>query len=198
MALASVVLAACGGNAGGDPLPPPPEDVASIEVLAGRFTNGALIRPRYTCDGINLSPDLSWAGVPSDAVTLVIIVDDPAAPTGSFTHWLIYDLPVSVTELIEGIGGPFDVLQGVGGRHGRSDFGDMGYSGPCPPRGELHAYNIHIYAVDVELDLGRQAKRDRILEAMDGHVVGYGVFSTSYERQQLSEGGVAFNVTPTP
>jgi phosphatidylethanolamine-binding protein (PEBP) family uncharacterized protein len=74
-----------------EPLPEPPSGIAQMEVSSSRFTNGEVIFPRFTCDGVNLSPDFQWSGVPPTAVTLAIIMDDPEAPSGGFTHWLVYD-----------------------------------------------------------------------------------------------------------
>ena len=169
-----VALGACSG--GGVPLP---EGASAIEVVSERFIERGRVRPRYTCDGANVSPDLAWSGVPADGEAIVIILDDPDAR--GFTHWLVYDVPASVTHLPEAGELP------AGGRHGQTDFGGrLGYAGPCPPRGQAHRYVLHVYAVDRVLGLEPGASRGAVLGAMEGHVVGHGSLSGLYQR---AEGG---------
>ena len=199
-ALAAVALAMLLGACGGSdtaPLPSPPTGVAPITVVSSQLTNGLIIRPRYTCDGLNLSPGLAWSGLPADAVSTVLIVDDPDAAGGAFTHWLVYDLPASVTTLIEGIGGPFDTLRDLGGRQGNSDFGPQGYSGPCPRPGSVHNYVVHVYALDVELGLEARVPRNDVVDAMEGHIVGHGTLTGAYARIVREEESVVFKPTPT-
>ena len=172
-----LALGACSGGA--MPLPEAPEGVAAIEVVSERFTADGRVRPRYTCDGPDVSPDVAWSGVPTASEAIVIILDDPDARV--FTHWLIYDVPASATHLPEAGELP------AGGRHGGTDFGGrVGYAGPCPPRGQTHRYVLHVYAVDRALGLEPGASRGDVLEAMEGHVVGHGSLSGLYQR---AEGG---------
>ena len=129
--------------------------------------------------------------------TIVLIVDDPDG-AGGFTHWLVYDLPASVTTLGESAGAPFERLRDTGGVQGLTDFGDLGYSGPCPPDGETHWYGFHVYALDAELGLEPQVRRNAVIEAMEGRVVGHGVLAAPYERVDRFEEFVVFGSTPTP
>ena len=195
--LLALAAAACSGGGGSDPLPSIPEGAAALTVEAPDLTNGQVIRPRYTCDSVNFSPEITWAGVPDDAVTLALIVDDPDAGDG-FTHWLVYDLPASVRTLPEAVGAPFSHLRVTGGLQGPTDFGHLGYSGPCPPRGQVHEYEFHVYALDAELGLAPQVKRNTLVEAMAGHVIGHGMLVAPYERVDRFEEGVVFGPTPTP
>jgi hypothetical protein len=179
-----------------EPLPPPPVDIAAIEVTSRGFTNGVVVRPKYTCDGLNLSPDLSWTGVPAEAVSTVVLVDDPGVGQGAFTHWLVYDLPPTIVSFDEGKGGPYTEIAG-GGFQSATDFGFLGYAGPCPPEGEIHSYFVHVYALDTEVGFV-QATREEVVAAMAGHIIGHGTFRGLYQRTPPSEGGVVFGNTPTP
>lgn len=195
--LAMLATTTCGGGEA-QPLPTAPSSAALIDVMAPRFTNGSIVAPRYTCDGVNLSPDLSWTGVPQEAESLVVVLDDPDAPGGQFIHWLVYDLPPDTTDLVEGAGNPFETLP-EGGLQTENDFGDLGYSGPCPPSGETHTYRLHVYALDRELSgLPDSATRDDVLLEMEGAIMGHGTFETEYSRIVRSDENVVFKRTPTP
>ena len=161
-----------------------PSDAASITVVSDRFVSLGSIRPRHTCDGMDLSPDVRWSGVPEEAESIVLLLDDPDAPGGSFTHWLVYDLPVSVQEMPEGRGGASAGLP-TGGFQGQNGFGGrLGYAGPCPPRGQSHNYILRVYAVDGLLDLGQRATTSEVLDAMQGRVVGHGSLAGTYQRTE--------------
>jgi Raf kinase inhibitor-like YbhB/YbcL family protein len=127
------------------------------------FQQGARIPTEFTCDGANQSPPLSWAGS-IDAQSWVLIVDDPDAPGGTFTHWMVFDIPVATRELpraSNGIGTP-----------GKNDFGKSAYGGPCPPRGTNHRYFFRLYAENVAtLGLPQGATRAQLDRAMAGHQV---------------------------
>ena len=200
----AVAAAGCSSSVS-EPLPEPPAGIAAITVTAPQLTNGQLIKPRYTCDSVNISPEIAWSTLPNGTVTTIVIVDDPDAPGGSFTHWLIYDIPPDATGVTEGAGSPFDTLrpgglQGVsdaGGIQGATDFGDLGYSGPCPPSGQLHSYALHVYALDRELGLAARAERDEVLVAMEGAIIGHGVLRARYQSKERTDVNVVFK-TPTP
>jgi Raf kinase inhibitor-like YbhB/YbcL family protein len=189
-------LTACGSDP--EPLPPtPPEDAASITVQANSLTNGSLIRSRYTCDGINLSPEVTWSGVPEEAVGLALVVNDPDAPDGAFIHWLVYDIPPDVAGFGEGYGKPFETTED-GGFQGLTSSGDLGYSGPCPPDGETHIYDFNVYALDRLLDLEAYTGRAEVLAAMEGAVIGHGVTQAGYRRVDRFEEIIVFRTTPEP
>lgn len=137
-----------------------------FRLYSAAFENEYPIPAKYTCDGENVSPPLNWGPVPAKARSLVLIVDDPDAPDGTFTHWVLSDIPVSVEELQEGV---MDV-----GISGLNDFGNTGYGGPCPPNGSLvHRYFFALTAVDVDsLGIRRGASRQEVESAMSSHVVG--------------------------
>ncbi len=130
------------------------------------FDRGAAIPIMYTCEGKNISPELRWTHVPAKAKSLVLILDDPDAPNGTFTHWVLFNIPVSAMRLAAG-----EKDQGTAGRN---DFRGDGYGGPCPPvnRGD-HRYFFKLYALDVErLELKVGATRTAVETAMKGHVLG--------------------------
>jgi Raf kinase inhibitor-like YbhB/YbcL family protein len=137
------------------------------------FMPGGNIPARYTCDGQDISPPLAWAGLPDGTRSLVLIVDDPdapdpAAPKMTWVHWVVYNLPPSLTGLPEGV--PAQALP-PGTLHGLNDWQRIGYGGPCPPIGR-HRYFHKLYALDTLLpDLGKPTKA-RLEQAMSGHILG--------------------------
>jgi hypothetical protein len=141
------------------------------------------IDARYTCDGEDVSPALSWEGVPPGTAEFALIVDDPDAPGGTFTHWLVYGLDPGDTALPEGvpeggmIAGPPSLSQGT------NDFGTVGYGGPCPPGGETHRYVFRLLALDQRLDLADGASRDDLLAAVESHVHAVTQLTATYARQ---------------
>ncbi len=149
----------------------------AFKLGSSAFTDGASVPARFTCDGENRSPHLDWAGAPAAAQSFVLIVDDPDAPVGTFTHWVLFDVPGDVHSLAEG-------QKGVG-RGGRNDFSKMGYGGPCPPKGHgPHRYFFTLSALDVvSLGLAEGASRQQVEAKMQGHVVGTAKLMGKYERK---------------
>lgn len=146
----------------------------SVALSSNSFSNGETIPRRYTCDGEDLSPHLSWSGTPAGTASLALIVDDPDAPAGNWVHWVLYNLPPDLTELPEGI-----KKIGV---EGKNDFGRLGYGGPCPPRGKAHRYFFRLYALDTMLELREGTTRARLLQAMQGHILAQGELMGRYSR----------------
>lgn len=142
------------------------------------------IPPRYTCDGDDVSPFLSWTGVPENTESLVLIVDDPDAPDPdapkmTWVHWVLYNLPVSSTGLPEAVAS--DSLPS-GSLEGKNDWNRTGYGGPCPPIGR-HRYFFKLYALDIELpDLDQPTKQD-LERAMQGHVLADAVLMGTYSHE---------------
>jgi hypothetical protein len=142
----------------------------SFELLSDAFSAGGTIPARYTCEGENLSPPLAFRDVPAEAKSLVLICDDPDAPTGIFTHWIVYDLRASLDGLPENAGAA--AAPGNGSVQGRNDFGHNRYEGPCPPRGDRpHRYYFRLYALDQPLALSPGATRAQVMEGMQGHTL---------------------------
>jgi len=142
--------------------------VSKFKIKSSAFKDGERIPRKYTCDGENISPPLTWKDVPSGTVTLAIISDDPDAPSKTWTHWLIFNIPPEINSLPEGVKtvGEFEngIIQGL------NDFGNLGYGGPCPPFG-VHRYFFKLYALDKRLELEPGASKEELLEAMKGHII---------------------------
>jgi Raf kinase inhibitor-like YbhB/YbcL family protein len=148
---------------------------ARIKVASSAFQEGGNIPSKFTCDGSDTSPPLQITGVPSEAKSLVLIVDDPDAPSGLFTHWLIWNISPQINSIAED-----SAPKGV---QGANDFGKSGYRGPCPPPG-THRYSFKIFALDRELDLPSGAKRSQVDAAIKGHVVAQGELVGRYARKK--------------
>lgn len=131
------------------------------------FKHDGMIPDRYSHLRENLSPPLAWSGAPDRAKSFALIMDDPDAPSGTFVHWLVYDIPPGTTRLAEGAGS--GNIPG-GARQGRNGFGNVGYDGPQPPSG-THRYFFRLYALDSKIDVPAGASRQELDRAMRGHVI---------------------------
>lgn len=143
------------------------------------FAEGGMIPSRYTCDGDDVSPGLAWSDVPDGAESFALVCDDPDAPAGTWVHWVLYDLPPAARELAERV--PADPQLRAGGRHGMTDFGRIGYGGPCPPGG-THRYFFRLYALDRTLGLAAGATRKQVEQAIKGHVLAEARLMGRYRR----------------
>ena len=143
------------------------------------FEGNARIPDEYTCTGVNKNPPLEVEGIPSDAVSLALIVDDPDAPVGTFVHWVAWNIPVegNTVKIEEGIPRKANFPQG------RNDFGRIGYDGPCPPPGHgIHHYHFKAYALDTRLNLKPGAGKKDLERAMKGHVLESAELVGTYSR----------------
>jgi Raf kinase inhibitor-like YbhB/YbcL family protein len=152
-----------------------------MAISSGSFPSGGYIPKQFTCDGGDISPELSWTNPPPGAQSFALIAEDPDAPAGTWTHWLIFDLPPSARSLPEGVGQMIDKLPD-GGRQGANDFGKIGYGGPCPPPGKPHRYFFKLYAVDRKLDLEPSSTRARFDQAIEHHVLDEADWMGRYRR----------------
>ncbi|HET6886918.1 MAG TPA: YbhB/YbcL family Raf kinase inhibitor-like protein [Candidatus Udaeobacter sp.] len=164
-ALAIAVMAVASFAAGG----------ARMKITSSVFQEGGNIPSKFTCDGGDSSPPLRIAEIPSGAKSLALVVDDPDAPSGLFTHWIVWNIPPQTNAIAEG-----NAPQGV---QGTNDFGKSGYGGPCPPSG-THRYYFKIFALDRELNLASGTKRNQLDAAMKGHVVAQGELMGRYAKQK--------------
>ncbi len=153
--------------------------MANFNLTSAGFAEGAAIPARYTCDGENSAPPLGWDG-PPEARSFVLIVDDPDAPRGTFTHWVLYDIPGAQRELPAGLANV-----GALGTPGMNDFSRVGYGGPCPPRGGgAHRYFFTLYALDIpSLLVPAERPRQEIEATMRGHVIGQAKLMGRYARK---------------
>jgi Raf kinase inhibitor-like YbhB/YbcL family protein len=152
----------------------------AMQLTSTAFNEGGPIPAPYTCDGRNVSPPLKWTGTPSGAKALVLIVDDPDAPVGTWVHWVLYDLPANATELAEQVQKSQYVAGGA--MQGLNDFRHLGYGGPCPPPGKSHRYFFKLYALDQPLGLKPGLTKKEIERAMEKHVLAQGQLIGTYKR----------------
>lgn len=150
-----------------------------IKITSSAFSNGGEIPPVYTCDGQDISPPLKWDSIPAETQSLAVICDDPDAPMGTFVHWVLYNLPAETRALPQDVPGEASLPDGT--QQGLSDFGRIGYGGPCPPSG-THRYFFKIYALDAKVDPGRQTRKGDLVRAMKGHVLAEGQLMGKYKR----------------
>ena len=143
------------------------------------FAEGQAIAAVYTCEGRDVSPPLAWTDPPAGTKSFALISDDPDAPGKTWVHWVLYNLPPSVRALPEAV--PPDRELADGTRQGMTDFGRIGYGGPCPPSG-THRYLFKLYALDVLLTLPPGATKPQLEEAMEGHLLAEAHLMGTYRR----------------
>lgn len=146
----------------------------SITLTSSAFDEGSTIPEKFTCEGPDVSPPLSWSGVPGDTQSLALIADDPDAPGQTWVHWVLFNISPEKDGLEEGAS---DV-----GTEGMNDFKRSGYGGPCPPPGNPHRYFFKLYALDTELDLPADATKVDVVRAMEGHILAQGQLMGTYSR----------------
>jgi Raf kinase inhibitor-like YbhB/YbcL family protein len=151
----------------------------AIKVMSTAFSEGEMIPKQYTCDGKDISPPLSWSGVPEGAKSIALICDDPDAPMGTWVHWVLLNLPPKTEGLAEGVAASKRLENGA--THGRNDFQNFGYGGPCPPGG-THRYYFKVYALDTLLDLAPGVTKADLVKAMKGHILAEGQLMGRYKR----------------
>ena len=150
-----------------------------MKIFSQSFKEGEMIPGKYTCDGVNISPQLAWSSAPEGTKSFAVICDDPDAPAGTWVHWVMFNIPANVNQLSETIP-PSDTLPD-GSKQGKNDFGKIGYGGPCPPGG-IHRYYFKIYALDVMLVLNPGIRKPELLKAMEGHILSEGQLMGRYTR----------------
>lgn len=138
------------------------------------YKNGDKIPAKYTCDGENVNPPLKFIDVPENANSLALIFDDPDSPSGTWTHWTVWNIDTKVSELKENSLPLNSVL-------GKTTFGEIGYGGPCPGSGE-HRYMFKLYALDIKLNLAKGAEISELEKTMEGHVIEKAELMGRYSR----------------
>lgn len=159
----------------------PPDASRQMQLTSTAFKNMQPIPRDYTCDGKNISPPLSWSGAPTGTKSFVLIIDDPDAPGGTWTHWVVFNLPGDVSELAEDAAK--SQFASGGAKEGLNDFKHVGYGGPCPPAGKPHRYMFKLYALDTMLGLKSGASKKEVESAMAKHILGQGELIGTYQRQ---------------
>jgi hypothetical protein len=152
----------------------------AFELRSSSFIDNGMIAKKYTCDGSDISVALSWTGVPEGTESLALIVDDPDAPSGTWVHWVLYDLPGDTQQLPEAIP-PGKVLDN-GAKQGVNDFHKVGYGGPCPPHGPAHRYIFTLYALDRVIGLQPGSAKQQLIRAMKGHILAQAQLTGVYKR----------------
>jgi Raf kinase inhibitor-like YbhB/YbcL family protein len=148
-------------------------DYKQMEISSSAFKNGEMIPSKYTCDGDNINPPIEIKNIPVEAACLVLIVDDPDAPIGTWVHWIVWNMPV--THHIK--------ENEIHGAEGMNDFQQYHYGGPCPPSG-THRYFFKVYALDALLDLPVDTKKIQLERAMSEHIIGFGELIGLYKRKK--------------
>ncbi len=157
------------------------EESGDLTLSSPVFTDEGNLPELYSCNGEDISPELSWSGVPANTASFVLIMDDPDAPQGTFTHWVIYNIPPDARALHENI--PKEENLSDGSIQGINNFAEHGYGGPCPPTGQRHEYRFVLYAVDIVLDLSPYAAtKSSVLAGIQGHILEQTRISGYYQR----------------
>ena len=151
----------------------------TLRIESPAFAPGGPIPSRHTCDGEDLSPPLLWRDLPAGIRTLALICEDPDAPRGIWSHWVLFNLPASVSSLPEGLHASAEIAGG--GVQGVNDFDRPGYGGPCPPAG-THRYFFRLYALDGELSLPARSRRKDLLRAIEGRIRAEAELMGTYSR----------------
>jgi Raf kinase inhibitor-like YbhB/YbcL family protein len=151
----------------------------SFAVKTTAFSEGGTVPQKHTCDGADVSPALAWAGAPAGTQSVALIADDPDAPVGTWTHWIIWNIPAE-SALAEGVAKVENL--GNGARQGKNDFKRVGYGGPCPPPGNPHRYFFKLYALNAKLDVKAGAGRSELERAMKGHILAQAELMGRYGR----------------
>jgi Raf kinase inhibitor-like YbhB/YbcL family protein len=155
------------------------ETPMTIKLKSKDFKDGGMMPKQLTCDGKNISPQLSWNDVPEGTQSFALICDDPDAPVGTWVHWVIFNIPANIRELQEAFPTQKDFPNGI--KQGINDFRKIGYGGPCPPSG-THRYFFKIYALDIVLELSAGATKQELLHAMENHILAKGELIGRYKR----------------
>jgi hypothetical protein len=152
----------------------------SLQMTSSAFSAGDMIPKKFTCDGPDVSPQLSWTDSPAKTKSFTLIMDDPDAPLGTWVHWVLFDLPADTKELSEGVAKPEELPNGA--RQGNNDFLKIGYGGPCPPPGKPHRYFFKLYALDAKLNLKAGATKAEVERAMKRHILAQAELIGRYGR----------------
>ncbi len=151
----------------------------AFQIKSTAFEHGGNIPKKYTCDGADISPPLSWTSPPEATKSLALICDDPDAPMGTWVHWVLFDLPPNTRELPEGVSTQ-EILPD-GSKQGTTDFGRVGYGGPCPPSG-THRYYFKLYALNANPDLRPGLTKEELLKAIEKNILAQAELMGRYQR----------------
>jgi Raf kinase inhibitor-like YbhB/YbcL family protein len=169
------IMVGCGDSGTANP------KVAAMKIKSFSFDEGQPIPVESTCDGSDISPQISWGGVPMDCASLALICQDPDAPSGVFTHWIVYDIKPVTPRLLQGQPKKEEIVGEA--RQGMNDFDKMGWNGPCPPAGKPHKYVFTVYALDARIGFAKTPKYPDFEKAIKGHVIGKAQMTGTYQKK---------------
>jgi Raf kinase inhibitor-like YbhB/YbcL family protein len=152
----------------------------AFTISSTSFSSGGDIVKKFTCDGADVSPLLTWTSPPAGTLSLALLADDPDAPVGNWNHWVLWNLPAESRTLAENLAKTAQLPDGS--RQGMNDFKKTGYNGPCPPVGKPHRYYFKIFALDTKLDLRGDAGKPELEAAMKGHILAQAEWMGRYKR----------------
>jgi Raf kinase inhibitor-like YbhB/YbcL family protein len=153
----------------------------TLTLKSPAFVKGQAIPVQYTCDGKNISPEISWSGAPGGTKSFALVIDDPDAGQTPWVHWVIFNIPKDQRMLKKDI--PVQKELKSGALQGVNDFKKIGFGGPCPPKGSAHQYVMKLYALDSKLDLKAGSTKAEVVKAMKGHIIEKAVLKAKYKRQ---------------
>ena len=165
--LGIVVSSACISNSG-----------TGLVMTSPHITDGGVMPAKYTCKDENISPELDWSGAPTNTKSYAMVMVDLDAPDGIFTHWTVYDMPISMILLPTRMSNLGKIIGGT--KQGINDFGTIGYKGPCPPANETHRYKFTIYALDKKLDLDPEVDVAQLIEVMEPRILEQASLTVTY------------------
>jgi len=151
-----------------------------MKIVSPAFAEGTPVPVEHTCEGSGSSPGVAWSEIPVDTRSFALVCDDPDAPGGTWVHWVLFNLPADAVELAPAVPPAPELPSGA--RQGINDSGNVGYGGPCPPRGRRHRYFFRLYALDCTLNLAAGVKRPDLDQAMAGHVLADATLMGTFQR----------------
>jgi hypothetical protein len=155
------------------------KNINIMNITSTSFKPSDYIPKEHTCDGINISPELTWLNCPINTKTFAIICDDPDAPAGDWVHWIIYNIPKNINNLPPHLNRD---IKSKYGDQGINDFKKIGYDGPCPPNG-THRYFFKIYALDTTIPFDKNMTKSKLLKNMEGHIIATASLMGKYSRK---------------
>lgn len=150
-----------------------------MKISSAAFSEGDFIPKKYTCDGENISPPLNWSGHPEQCRSLALIFEDPDAPSKTWIHWVLYQIPPAKSSLKEGLPARIELEEGM--KQGTNDFRKAGYGGPCPPGG-THRYYMKLYALDTEANFKPGLTARELMEKIEAHIIEKAELMGRYHR----------------
>jgi Raf kinase inhibitor-like YbhB/YbcL family protein len=158
------------------------QQTTAMKLTSTAFADGQPIPAKFSYENSSISPALAWSDAPAGTKSFALVCDDPDAPSGDWVHWVIYDIPATITALPEHV--PALETLSNGASQGVNDFGRVGYGGPCPPPGKPHRYFFRLYALDANPALSPSPRKSDLLRAIQGHILAEAQLIGTYQRNR--------------